>query len=423
MMLERLRVAHFNTLASGGAAIAARKLHDSLVKAGANSCFYHVVGDIDDPSYHRLQQRPRRRRLGSLRSRVVRSLRDRAVRPHRGQFEAFGWSTSPGVEFDLPDLSSDTIFHLHWVVGLVDYREFFATLPESQPIVWTLHDMNPLTGGCHYSAGCRRFEKRCIACPQLSHLWSLEAAARSQRLRRRALSGRNLHIVADSSWLEERARASSVLSAAKSFRTIHYGIDSSVFRPRERRDCRDRFGIDSDALVIGFGADRLDNRRKGFEILGQALSRMTSVTPFQLVTFGGRGEARAPGHISWKHIGRMTSDIDLSRLYSAFDIFVMPSLEEAFGQTALEASSCATTVIAFDCGGVSDIVRPNVNGMLVAPGDIDALARSLDELARSPERRLEYGANGRALVAREFSLELQRRRYVGLYTEISADRG
>jgi glycosyltransferase involved in cell wall biosynthesis len=246
-------------------------------------------------------------------------------------------------------------------------------------------------------------------------------ATKSQDLKKQALAHRNLHIVANSRWLEEEARKSRIFDSALSFRTIHLGVDIETFRPRDPLAAKRRFGVDESKTIVAFGSSRLDTPRKGFRELRESLSRLEAKNNIELLTFGDRGTADRPEGITWRNIGPIHSREELAALYNAADIFVMPSLQEAFGQTALEALACATPVVAFDVGGVPDMVRPNQTGLLARVGDVDDLSGRINTLVCDPEQGLRLGRNGRRLIEAEFSLDHQKHGYLDLYRSLAGD--
>src|SRR5579872_3726726 len=146
------------------------------------------------------------------------------------------------------------IYNLHWVSDLIDYRQFFGALPRAQPLVWTLHDMNPFTGGCHYTAGCERFRGACGTCPQLgskepSDLTALIHARKKTALAK--LQPETTRIIATSRWMEAQACSSSLMRNFDVIR-IPYGLDTDVFAPRDRDIAREVFGIPHDKKVVLF---------------------------------------------------------------------------------------------------------------------------------------------------------------------------
>jgi glycosyltransferase involved in cell wall biosynthesis len=225
-----------------------------------------------------------------------------------------------------------------------------------------------------------------------------------------------LRIVADSHWLEAEARRSTLLGGFPA-RTIHYGLDTEVFAPRNRSCARAVLGIPEDAKVVLFAAEVLTNHRKGFALLADALSGLANFPGLFLLSLG-RGEATVPGSAPHLHLGYLRDDRWLSLVYSAADVFVIPSLQEAFGQTALEAMACGVPVVGFAVGGIRDMVRPQETGFLAPAGDVPALRAAIAEALGDTAACQRMSAACRQLVVEEFPLELQARRYGELYKTI-----
>jgi glycosyltransferase involved in cell wall biosynthesis len=283
------------------------------------------------------------------------------------------------------------------------------------PVIWTLHDMNAFTGGCHYSFGCERYTERCGLCPQLgSHdpqdlaaqVWQRKLAALI------ALKPMQLQIVAPSRWLARQAKRSA-LGRHLSASVIPYGVDTDAFAPRDRSTARDVFGIPRDASVILFVSEGLSNRRKGLGLLAQALQSLRDLPNIILVSVG-RGKTmdlKVPSI----HLGFIDNDRLLSLVYSAADLLVAPSLQDNLPNTILEAMACGTPVVGFDTGGVPDMVRPRITGMLAPVDDAIALRSAIIETLKSPEERATMATNCRRVVMEEFTLEIQAKRYAELY--------
>ncbi len=413
-----LRVVHVaSSDVNGGAARAANRLHQGLRLLGHDSRMLVAQRLGDDPSV--VSFFPSRR----FPDRVARVLRRRRIAadfaPYRATrpagFEAFSDDRSeygPEVPRQLPPCD---VVNLHWVAGFVDYEAMLAGIPRGVPVVWTLHDMNVFTGGCHYDDGCGRFARACGACPQLGSRDEHDLS-RQVWLRKRNVfgaAGRPLHVVADSEWLAAEARRSSALAGVP-VTSILYGLDTGVFAPRDPAAARAELGIPAGARVVLFVADSVENRRKGFPLLLEALGGMRDAPGLLLLSIG-RGRPAVPGGLPHLHFEHVASDRLLSILYSAADVFVIPSLQEAFGQTALEAMACGTPVVGFDAGGIPEMVRPGVTGLLARCGDVAGLREAVLALLSDDELRARMGASCRELAAREHGLEVQARRYAELY--------
>jgi glycosyltransferase involved in cell wall biosynthesis len=315
------------------------------------------------------------------------------------------------------------VVNLHWVAGFIDYLHFFRTLSPIIPVVWTLHDMNTFTGGCHYAFDCTAFTRSCGACPQLDSNRHVDLSRRAWDRKRRAYQvgvGNRLHFVTPSKWLATEARRSSLLQTAP-ITSIPYSLDTEVFRPRERAIARERFGIPANAKVILFVADRASERRKGLSLLFDALRRLAHDSDLCLVMIGKHAAGFVP-HISCICVEFIEDEEAMSYLYSTADVFVVPSIQDNLPNTALEALSCGVPTAAFGVGGIPEIVRDGVTGVTVPSGDSGELAKAIEELLRAPERRSEISANCRRVAVTEYSLEIQARRYVELYQALLSFR-
>jgi glycosyltransferase involved in cell wall biosynthesis len=152
--------------------------------------------------------------------------------------------------------------------------------------------------------------------------------------------------------------------------------------------------------------------RKGIKYLIEAI-RLLPEKPF-LLTWGGAFPPELE-ELPHRHLGSIESEHLLATVYNAADAFVIPSLEEAFGQTALESLACARPVVGFNVGGIPDMVRDGETGLLVERGDAVGLAKALDQLLQDREMREQMGANARKLVLSQFSFEKNAASYLELY--------
>lgn len=411
-----LKVVHINTYdTSGGAALATYRLHKGLCRLGIDSSMLVAHRASKDPSViafspsrsfvERLRYRVRENRIPKSFSRYV------PTRPHG--FERFSDDRTP-YGSELPrHLPPCDIINLHWISRFLDYREFFTSAPRNVPIFWRLSDMNPLTGGCHFDDGCGRFGTGCGNCPQLG---STDANDLSHQVWQRKLEAfRNLephrlHIIPLNNWMAETVRQSPLLGKFP-VTIIPNGVDTEVFAPRDTRVARDLFGVPQNARVVLFGAEVINNRRKGFHLLTQALSALPKDIFLLSVGLNAPQIQTALPHL---HLGHIADDRLLSLAYNAADVYVIPSLQDNQPNTVLEAMACGTPVVGFDAGGIPDMVRTGKTGLLVPVGNIDALRTAIIELLHS-ETRLEMASVCRRIVMEEYTRELQVSRYAELY--------
>ena len=405
----------------GGAARASFRVHWALRKQGYDSTVLVAHRHSNDPTvtalvppmdfFSRLQRHVRRRKiLGDF-------TRYRATRP-KG-LEPFSDDRSAQA-FDLvKQLPPCDVICLHWVAGVVDYHTFFRTLPPRIPVVWLLHDMNVLTGGCHYDDDCGRHMNGCGACPQLGSTdpedLSRQVWKRKQELFS-TMEANRLHIVAPSRWMLELVKGSPLLSQFP-VTLIPYGIDLEEFAPRDRGFAREVLGIPQGAQVVMFVSDILTNRRKGFSLLIAALSGLTQAHNLFLLSVG-KGKPPVTDPIPCLHIGQVWDDRWLSLIYSAADLFVIPSLHDNLPNTVLESMACGTPVVGFDVGGLPDMVRSGTTGQLVPVGDSVALRHAITHLLNAPSLCRQMATKCRKIAIEEYSYELLAERHAALYDSL-----
>jgi glycosyltransferase involved in cell wall biosynthesis len=320
---------------------------------------------------------------------------------------------------DLPDTD---VVNLHWVAGFVDFQALFRALPARRKLVWTLHDMAPFTGGCHYNGTCNRYRSGCSGCPQLGAGRADDLAARAFRRKQQVLASfdpAGLRIVAPSRWLADQARGSALFGRFP-VDVIPNGLDLEVFRPRDRDFARSVLGIAGSAKVILFVADNMKSHRKGMDLLLRALGGMRQRDNVLLLTVGfGQPRYRTP--LPLKHLGGITLDGVMSLAYSAADLFVIPSRQDNLPNTVIESLACGTPVVGFRIGGIPDMVRDGETGLLAEPEDAESLARAIEQLLDDEPLRLSMRAACRQIAERDYDLQLQARRYRDLYRACLAE--
>jgi glycosyltransferase involved in cell wall biosynthesis len=312
------------------------------------------------------------------------------------------------------------IINLHWVCSSFLQIETLARL--NKPLVWTLHDMWPFTGGCHYSGDCDRYTASCGACPQLgsSQNWDLSRWVWQRKVK--AWKNLNLNIVAPSSWLAKCASSSSLFTDLK-LEIIPNGLDTEKYRPIERKLAKELLRLPQDKQLVLFGSfSATSNKRKGFHLLQPALQELSQSgwqDKLELVIFGA-SRPENPPELGFKthYLGTLNDDLSLSLVYSAADVFVLPSLEDNLPNTIIEAIACGTPCVAFQIGGMSDAIEHQQNGYLAQPYKIEDLARGIAWVLENKERHQDLSQRARKKVEQQFSLEIQASRYLSLFTEI-----
>lgn len=317
------------------------------------------------------------------------------------------------------------VINLHWVCSSYLQIETLAKL--NKPLVWTLHDMWPFTGGCHYSGDCDRHVVSCGACPQLGSSKNWDLSRWVWQRKAKAWKNLNLTIVSPSSWL---AKCSSSSSLFKNLRVevIPNGLDTEKYRPIDRKVARELLRLPQDKQLVLFGSFKAtSNQRKGFHLLQPALQELSQSgwqDRLELVIFGA-SRPENPLKLGFKahYLGTLNDDLSLSLVYSAADVFVLPSVEDNLPNTVIEAISCGTPCVAFKIGGMPDTIEHQKNGYLAQPYKIEDLAQGIAWVLGNEERYQKLSYRAREKAEQEFALEIQARRYESLFNEILGTGG
>lgn len=423
-----------NSFGVGGAAIAARRLHRGLRLAGVDASFKCLSdGDHGDSGLTAADTEivPVRaeKTIAWLTSRILGRLRDRwwKSRSDASRFalvdgicEYSDCRPKVGSLVDYDKLDGDLI-NLHWVSQFIDYPNFFHRYGGIKPIVWTLHDMRPMTGGCHYAGTCDGFLKHCGNCPQLLHSSPTDVSAKMFSIQENVFSrlrDQDLKIVTPSRWLKQQVEQSRLLGRFE-VHAIANSVDENLFRPLDRAACREILGFKPNETVVLFVANGIDNKRKGFDLLVDAIDALPpDIGNVTLVSVGKGTVIRNQTKHPMVSLGPITNDRMMPVVYNAADIFVIPSRGDNLPNTVLESMACGTPVLGFPVGGIVDMVRPAVTGWLadeVTPASLaKTLGRAMEDLS-SDDRREAFRAQCRAVVCAEYATAVQTANYIEIY--------
>jgi glycosyltransferase involved in cell wall biosynthesis len=312
------------------------------------------------------------------------------------------------------------ILHLHWTnSGYLSIKNIKELIETGKPIVWTLHDMWAFTGGCHYAGECDHFINHCGNCWMLRDAGDKDISFDGWLRKNNMLSvAKNITFITCSHWLADVAKTSSLL---KDFRieAIPNPIDIEIYSPKDVPAVRAKWGIDPKAKIILFGAANILDRRKGITYLVDALNELKNNYPetedVEIVIFG-KNKSFDVNSLPFKvhALDIITSQSDLAELYSLADVFVSPAIEDNLPNTIMEALACGTPVVAFNTGGIPDMVEHKENGYLAEFKSVTDFAKGIHYVLTS-DRKNELSANARNKVLNTFTNEIVAGQYIAVY--------
>jgi glycosyltransferase involved in cell wall biosynthesis len=308
------------------------------------------------------------------------------------------------------------IIHLHWFnQGFLSLSDLKKLIGLNKPIVWTLHDMWAFTGGCHYTGECKKYQIGCNFCPYLKHPSKEDLSSIIFNKKKKILSNANITYVGCSYWIASEAQNSSILREA-SIVNIPNPIDIELYKPRNKNESRLEFGLPFDKKIILFGAAKVTDKRKGLEYLIKAIDFIPEEkkSNYLLVTFG-RIVGMPQFSIESKTISFLNDENKIAMLYNAADVFVTPSVEDNLPNTIMEAMSCGTPVVAFNTGGIPEMVTHKTDGYLAGLKDFSDLANGINWVLENSQ----YGAIANAArnkVMENYTEEKIAKKYTDLYS-------
>lgn len=308
------------------------------------------------------------------------------------------------------------IIHLHWINdGFVNIKHLAKV---DKPIVWTMRDMWPMTGGCHVAKAlrCENYKVGCGKCRQLDSRYNYDLSYFVLKRKKKYLP-KSMKIVGISDWLSGCAKESQLF---KDFdvQTIHNNIDTNEFFPIDKKTAKHILGLKTDKKIILAGAQSLQGFYRGFEKYLEALKKLNKEECF-LAFFGNLDKSIIDGlGFDYKSFGFLHDTVALRLLYSASDAFVEPCLVHAFGKTLAESMACGTPVVCFDATGPKDIVSHKIDGYLAEPFEPESLAEGINWVLDDQLRWQELSENARRTVEHKFETTTVARKYLELYEKI-----
>ena len=408
----------------GGAARATYRLHRGLRGKDQNSCMLVRYKETDDDFVSAVGQKQETDENAFF---LEVPIQEQYINAHRTDISNTLFSLPyPGYDISGSLLVQDAdIINLHWVSQFqspVTLKHIFSL---GKPVVWTLHDQWALTGGCHYSAGCEGYQSSCKECPQLANdPFSLPEAILYDK--EALFQNANLTIVTPSRWMGRCARESRLFKSLR-VEVIANSLETDTYSPLAKDLAKERLKIPDDAVTFLFGAIDGSEKRKGFSELTGTMKFCLENNFFQellrkgrlrLLCFGSPNDQLESIGIPVVSLGQLGMDKEIRDAYSAADIFLLPSLEDNLPNTILESMSCATPVVAFDVGGVPDMVTDGVNGFLVKAFDIEQMGKAIVSLALDADKRSSMGKAGRERATRDYALDVQAGNYLKLYDDL-----
>jgi glycosyltransferase involved in cell wall biosynthesis len=412
-----MKVLHVNFIDNqGGAARAAYRLHKSLINQSVDSWMLVLHKKSNDDSVI-----GKNNLWGKILHLLVARLESFLTSLKGGKSTSLyspALLSSPDVLSVLSASDADVI-NLHWTAKSMVKIENLRCL--SKPIVWTMHDIWPFTGGCHCDENCIGYQDACGNCPILLKRGNFDLSYRVLRRKIAAYARLNITAVAPSRWMAANANKSTVFRD-RYVEVINNGLDLGLFKPIEKAQARSALNLPSHRLLIMFGAVRAtQNRGKGFDLLLSCLDHISRNwrDKVELIVFGSDSSGKTEfGGIRTHLLGGISNDRRLAEAYSAADVVTVPSRQENLPNIVAESLACGTPVVAFNIGGIPEMIEHRVSGYLAEPFDVVDLARGIGYVLEQQESGDGMGVAARERALAKFSDRDMAGKYMSLYRSL-----
>lgn len=376
------KIVHINSIdEGGGAAIACRRHCEAMAMNGVDSTMV-VVSKKSSYSYITQYQESNAAFLvNRFINRIVFKF-CKALKPF-GVFSIF----LPGFNlFKCKEIKSADVIFIHWVNnGTLSLSGLEKILRLNKPTFWYLHDMFPITGGCHHSMGCNGFEESCENCPVIQNL-RYKGVSHKQFIKKKQVFDKypNLAFVAPSQWLTEFTKKSVICHSHDVF-CVPNVINTEIFKPIGIQ-VKEKFGLNRNKRTILIGNASPQSPYKGLSYTIDCL-RCLSPDKYELLVVGEKYDESFRG-ISLNIIstGYINGEYGMVEVYNACDTYLITSVAENYPNVILEAMACGKPCVGFPIGGIPDLIRHKSTGYVTSKCDSGLLVEGIEWLFSDENR-------------------------------------
>lgn len=324
----------------------------------------------------------------------------------------------------LPEFTQADVIHLHWInQGMLSLTDIRRILQSGKPVVWTMHDMWPFTGICHYAGACDKYSTQCHNCHLLYKGNKKDLSYRIFEKKRKLFDGTHVTFVACSRWLESLAKKSELIKD-QTITNIPNAINTNLFKPRDKQQAREKCLLPQDKKLLLFGSVKITDKRKGIDYLVEACRQIASSHPefskqLGVVVFGNQAEQYAslfPFPIY--PMNYVSNEKELVDIYNAVDLYVTPSLQDNLPNTIVEAMACGIPCVGFNVGGIPQMIDHLHNGYVAEYQSSQDLANGIHwALTEGEYESLSEEASRKAVSC--YSESIISKKYIDIYNKIT----
>lgn len=404
-----MKVLHITCFDNGGAGTATLRLHKGLLKLNIESKVLVLAKRTDAREVYEFEKKNKHhllilrilKKLGL--PQTLEHKNDNKYKKFKGVFEYFSFAKTSFTNLtNHPLVQNADIINLHWVPNFIDYQSFFKNI--NKPIVWTQHDMNVFQGGFHYKEDDLRNK-------HLFHINNEQYQCKLSAISK--LSAKAIHVVSPSKWMLNEASNSEILGKFKHY-NISNGIDPSIFNLKDSLSLKKQLGLDPNKLTVLFVSETVGSIRKGFNYIQELVNDFELKSTCEFVAVGNFKNSKKNNGVIY--LGSINSEDRISQIYSSADIYLLPSREDNLPNVMLESLAAGTPIVAFNIGGIKDLVINGFNGFLSdelsAKGLKESLSKCISNINKFNNKEISQN------LISKYNIEAQAKSYIKLYIEV-----
>lgn len=287
------------------------------------------------------------------------------------------------------------------------------------PVVWTMHDCSPFTGGCISPLDCKKYMSDCKNCPQRD-VWPTDGKFDFAFLYlkiKAKLHKKNIYLITPSKWLAKISTTNTIIK--NNIPTvIPNGVNIDAYKPLNKKDSKEILNISKNRFTILLASHSINNRVKGLPYALEVLKKLKELNPY-IILVGSLDKETGELFSGFDYIssGFIFEYSTLNLYYAASDIFLNCSIADNFPLVVLETMASGTPTFGFKTGGMSEMVENDINGYLVDESDVNLLANKIKEVYVS-NRLEELSLKSREIVEGKFSYSKFLDNHINFYKKV-----
>lgn len=400
MLSKQIKVAHIGYIKLGGAGIATQRLNIALIKNGIQSIFIN----FDDSTLLKTKQNENTLVV----NKSICELANSQIDPNNTMF-SFSLTSLSFKELD-SIIENNDIINIHWVPGILSIEAIAYLSHSGKPIVWTILDTNPLSGGCHYFHGCLNWQKNCLNCPQLANNYD-NLPAKILAAKKKHINFENMAVVVANKHFKELVNQSPLFNGSH-VEIIKTGVDINQLKPTDQQQSRYNLGLPQNKKIILY-LSAYSSSIKGYNEFVHTMNNLND--EYHLLLIGKLPTSREFKQ-QYTYLGHTSMDM-LIEAYNAADITVVSSIEDNLPNVVLESLACGTPVVGFKVGGIPDLIIDGYNGYTVKTKDCYSLAQSVEKVLEGPN----LSQNCRKYAEENLTLDIYAKNYINLYSKLLSE--